>query len=64
MLRCAHEYVRQKVRQNGQNLWCFIYNMLVISDIKINIYISAGFAVKQKCSLSEHLFLFSTLIIG
>lgn len=64
MLGCAHEYVRQKVRQNGQNLRRFIYNMLVINNIKINIYISAGFAVKQKCSLSEHLFFFGTLIIG
>lgn len=61
---CAHEYERQKVRQNGQNLRRFIYNMLVINNIKINIYISAGFAVKQKCSLSEHLFFFGTLIIG
>mgnify|MGYP007083017562 FL=1 len=64
MLGCAHEYVRQKVRQNGQNLRYLIYNMLVINNIKINIYISAGFAVKQKCSLSEHLYFFGTLIIG
>ena len=34
MLGCAHEYVRQKVRQNGQNLQCLIYNVLVINDIK------------------------------
>ena len=64
MLGCAHEYVRQKVRQNGQNLRYLVYNMLVINNIKINIYISAGFAVKQKCSLSEHLYFFGTLIIG
>ncbi len=64
MLGCAHEYVRQKVRQNGQNLRYRVYNMLVINNIKINIYILRRFAVKQKCSLSEHLYFFGTLIIG
>ena len=64
MLGCAHEYVRQKVRQNGQNLRYLVYNMLVINNIKINIYILRWFAVKQKCSLSEHLYFFGTLIIG
>lgn len=64
MLGCAHEYERQKVRQNGQNLQCLIYNTLVINDIKINICILRRFAVKQKCSLSEHLYFFGTLIIG
>lgn len=64
MLGCAHEYVRQKVRQNGQNLRYLVYNMLVINNIKINIYILRRFAVKQKCSLSEHLYFFGTLIIG
>lgn len=58
MLGCAHEYVRQKVRQNGQNLQYLIYNILVINDIKINICILRRFAVKQKCSLSEHLYFF------
>lgn len=64
MLGCAHEYVRQKVRQNGQNLRYLVYNMLVINNIKINIYILRRFAVKQKCSLSEYLYFFGTLIIG
>lgn len=64
MLGCAHEYVRQKVRQNGQNLRYLVYNMLVINNTKINIYILRRFAVKQKCSLSEHLYFFGTLIIG
>lgn len=41
-----------------------IYNILVINDIKINICILRRFAVKQKCSLSEHLYFFGTLIIG
>lgn len=63
MLGCAHEYVRQKVRQNGQNLRYLVYNMLVINNIKINIYILRRFAVKQKCSLSEHLYFFGTLIM-
>lgn len=38
--------------------------MLAISDIKINICIPTGFVIKQKCSLSEHLYFFGTLIIG
>ena len=64
MLGCAHEYERQKVRQNGQTLCRYTYNLLAISDIKINICILRRFAVKQKCSLSEHLYFFGTLIIG
>ena len=64
MLGCAHEYERQKVRQNGQILRRYTYNLLAISDIKINICIPTGFIIKQKCSLSEHLYFFGTLIIG
>ena len=44
MLGCAHEYVRQKVRQNGQNLQYLIYNILVINDIKITTELN----VKEK----------------
>lgn len=51
-------------KKNGQNLQWLIYNILVINDIKINICILRRFAVKQKCSLSEHLYFFGTLIIG
>ena len=50
----------KNVRQNGQNLQCLIYNVLVINDIKNKYLYLRRFAVKQKCSLSEHLY-FSVL---
>lgn len=45
-------------------IFSVFYNVLVINDVKINICILRRFAVKQKCSLSEHLYFFGTLIIG